>query len=158
MPAQVCVGAVAETSSGFNRVVVALLIMRRIVSPIPIGRTPGFLSSGISLPATKALRYFGFTSDVLSFFAKSANASHSSAGFFLNCFEQSILCQRSASPPDGPAAPFTFFAALKILKASNLGHLFSPNQEENSIFRAITFYGNSCLRRRVWLRKFVFHA
>ena len=46
-PAQVWIGAVLLTSSGFSTVVTALPIIRLKISPTPIGLTPGFLSKGI---------------------------------------------------------------------------------------------------------------
>ena len=44
----------------------ALEIIRRGTSPMPIGLTPGHLSNGISRQATKALRPSGLTKEVQS--------------------------------------------------------------------------------------------
>ena len=50
--------------SGFASDNTALAIIRRAVSPMPIGRTPGFLSRAMSRQARKGDRDFGSTYDV----------------------------------------------------------------------------------------------
>ena len=54
-------------------------MIRQIVSPMPIGRTPGCLSSAISRQATKADIPFGSTYCGHSFLAMEAIAVHKSA-------------------------------------------------------------------------------
>ena len=54
----------ASWMSGFTTDNTALAIIRRAVSPMPIGRTPGFLSRAMSRQARKAEREFGLTYDV----------------------------------------------------------------------------------------------
>lgn len=60
-PAQVCKGPAAACISSLTVFSIALAIIRRGTSPIPIGLTPGFLFSGISRQATKAARPSGWT-------------------------------------------------------------------------------------------------
>ena len=83
-PAHVWSGAVAATISGCRSYTVNELIILLNTSPIPIGRTPGFLSRGMRQPATKARRNFGFTCTVFSFLPTLATTSQRPAGFFLH--------------------------------------------------------------------------
>ena len=52
-PAQTWREPAASCMSLLIAVAIALLMMRRAISPIPIGRTPGHLSSAMSRQATK---------------------------------------------------------------------------------------------------------
>ena len=67
----------------------ALEMIRRGTSPIPIGRTPGDLSSGIRRQATNALRPAGFTREVHSLRPTAAREQQSSLEADLN-EEQSL--------------------------------------------------------------------
>ena len=62
----------ASWMSGFASDITALAIIRRPVSPMPIGRTPGFLSRAMSRQARKGERDFGSTYRVHILLATSA--------------------------------------------------------------------------------------
>ena len=70
---------------------------------MPMGRTPGFLSNGISLQVTKGARIAGSTSEVARQQATDARALHKPTEALLK--EEHKCCQAKASTPDGPAAP-----------------------------------------------------
>ena len=89
----------------------ALPVIRRSSSPIPIGLNPGFLSSGINLHARKAVKDSGSSiTSVARIFAKLAIDLHRSNPEFPNVFDPIILFHSSASSREGPAAPFDFKA------------------------------------------------
>ena len=92
---------------------IALLIIRRTVSLMPIGRTPGCLSSGISLQAMKAARPDGSTKVVLIRLAMAAKASHRSLD--APCKAVHMRRHPIASTPEGPAEPLTRRAAERII-------------------------------------------
>ena len=77
---------------------------------MPIGRTPGCLSSAISQQATKADIPFGSTYCVFTFLAMEAIAVHKPAEAVLK--ELHNRFQAAALRPDGPAAPSIFRAIL----------------------------------------------
>eukprot|EP00117_Sycon_ciliatum_P004424 scpid76622/ scgid8805/ len=89
----------------------ALPGIRRRTSPMPIGRTPGFLSKGISRQARYASRDAGSTNVVASRRAQVAIASQSSPEAPPNPVHMRL--QVSASTPDGPAAPCVFRATRR---------------------------------------------
>ena len=98
--------------------------IRRITSPIPIGRIPGFLFRGIKRFATNTSRASptSFT-DVYKFLVQSvlvklANDFRSSKEEDPNNLETKILRQFSASNPDGPQPPFVFNAVFDINASS----------------------------------------
>ena len=91
-------------------------MMRLAVSPIPIGRTPGFLSRAIRRHAKKEAMTEGSTRLVQRRLATEASALHKSREADLK--EVHNLLQLSASSPDGPAAPVVFKAADLIMEAS----------------------------------------
>ena len=103
---------------GFNSETVALLTIRLGISPMPMGRTPGFLSKGIKQPAINPLKYSGVTFSQFNFLASTAYSWHNYEGFVLNWFEQRTLCHNLASLSGGPAAPFIFVVALNIAPES----------------------------------------
>ena len=78
-------------------VVTDLLMIRLRTSPIPIGLIPGFLSNGISLPASSSFRRSGGMSSVHSILARSAMASASVVDRFPYTLEHMMYLQMSAS-------------------------------------------------------------
>ncbi len=90
----------------------ALEIIRRGISLMPIGLTPGHLSSGMRRQATNALRPSGFTIDVQSLCPTAARAEQRS--FEEDLKEEHNLRQANASNPDSPAAPLVLSAAFSI--------------------------------------------
>ena len=93
-------------------VTMALPMILRTISPMPMGRTPGHLSRAMSLQATKADSPLGYTKQVLSRLATAAKVSHNSLEADLN--ELQSRFQAAASKPDGPAAPSILSAVLRI--------------------------------------------
>ncbi len=75
-----CRAPEAAIMSGCRSVSIALAIIRLGTSPMPIGRTPGFLSKGISLLASKC---FGFIFSVHRRLPTAAKALHS-------CFDSDL--------------------------------------------------------------------
>ena len=86
-----------------------LAMMRLAVSPIPMGRTPEFLSRAIKQHAKKEAMAEGSTKLVQRRLATEASEWHKSREADLK--EVHNLLQLSASTPDGPAAPVVFKAA-----------------------------------------------
>ena len=95
----------------------ALPIIRRMDSPIPIGRTPGHLSIAIRRQATKADNPLGATYEVHNLLARAATDSHRPAQWFLN--DERRRFQPAASIPEGPAAPLDLRATLWIKEPSS---------------------------------------
>ena len=93
-----------------------MAIIRRAVSPMPIGRTPGFLSRAISRQARRGEIDFGSTYDVQILLATEAREWHSSLDAALK--DVHSLLHPYASIPDGPADPVVFMAADRITLAS----------------------------------------
>ena len=109
-PAHTCVTPAASMMSFFSTVIIALPMMRRNDSPMPIGRTPGFLSSGIRRLLRRALTPEGSTCSVARRRATSATALQSSSEAVLN--ETSIRHQTYESAIEGPAASWIANAVL----------------------------------------------
>ena len=84
----------------------------RNISPIPIGKRPGFLSKGINRHAKNGSNDGERLSAVHSFLMTSAMALHISVELVWNCFVIKTLLHSSASSPDGPAPPLVLTAAL----------------------------------------------
>lgn len=78
---------------------------------MPIGRTPGHLSRGINLHATKALRCSGLTTAVHRRLATLARAEQRLLDAL---YEQQSFLHAKASKPERPAAPFILRAALRM--------------------------------------------
>ena len=78
-------------------VAIALPMIRRAVSPIPIGRTPGHLSRAISRQEMRADSPLGSTRLVLIRLAVAASASHKSVDAVLKDV-QSRLQARASRP------------------------------------------------------------
>ena len=68
----------ASCTSDFVMESIALAIIRLAVSPMPLGRTPGFLSSAIRRQARRGETHLGSTRDVQSLFATRATELHRS--------------------------------------------------------------------------------
>ena len=94
----------------------ALAIIRLTVSPIPMGRTPGFLLSAISLQAMRGEMLFGSTRHVQRRLAVAAIALHKVSEADLK--EVQSLLHPRASIPEGPAAPSVRRAAALTQRAS----------------------------------------
>ena len=92
----------------------ALAIILLWTSPMPIGLTPGRLSRGINLHATKVLRWSGLTQVVHKRFPTLARAEQRSLE---DLKELQSLLQAWASRPDRPAAPLVFRAAFRMASA-----------------------------------------
>ena len=94
----------------------ALSMMRLAVSPIPMGRTPGFLSEAIRWLAICGAVLAGSTNSVQRRFATKAKEWQSSKDGDLK--EVHNLLHPSASRPEGPAAPWVCSAVGMIKTAS----------------------------------------
>ena len=116
-PAQTCRGPAASAISSPMQYKMAFARILRGTSPIPIGRTPGFLSKGINLQATKGARNVGSISKVARQRATDAKELHRPTEASPN--EEHKRCQAKASTPDGPAAPCVWNAARLITQASS---------------------------------------
>ena len=95
-----------------------LLAIRRKTSPIPIGRSPGFLSNGINLHASNASNDDDRSSVVQNFFMTSANVLHRSFELLPHWFDVKIHFQPSASRPEGPDEPLVLSIAFFTLSTS----------------------------------------
>ena len=91
-------------------------IMRLVTSHIPIGRTPGFLSSAMRRQARKGARPQGSTREVHSYLARAARDLQSSIDDEWK--EVHSRLQPLASIPEGPAEPSVCSTALLIAEAS----------------------------------------
>ena len=90
----------------------------RSTSPTPIGRSPGFLLSGIKRFAVNASKLFSLPVFsrcmfvVHKLFTNSAKDFRRPNELDPNCFEANIQRQLSASNPEGPHPPFVFITAF----------------------------------------------
>ena len=108
-PAQTCRGPAA---SAISSPILYSMDFARILqgtSPIPIGRTQGFLSNGIDLQATKGARKPRQRATDAKALCKPTETSPN---------EEHGRCQAKASRLDGPAAPRVWNAAYFITQAS----------------------------------------
>ena len=99
---------------------IAFPMMRRAVSPMPIGLTPGHLSRAMSRQATKADSPLGSTKQEQIRLAMEARASHKSVDADLN--EVHMRFHAAASSPEGPAAPSILRTVLRISSPSILSN------------------------------------
>ena len=112
-PAQSWSGPSAALTSSFKVVRIALLMIRRAVSPIPMGLTPGHLLSVIRQQALRAVSPLGSTCDEQIRLATEAMALLRSAEKEEK--EEQRCFQAAASRPEGPAAPSVLRAVLQIV-------------------------------------------
>ncbi len=105
----------------FQSLSIALAMMRLGTSPMPIGRTLGFLFKGIKRHATYADTPSGSTAHVHKRFAMPASALHKSTDAPLK--DEHRQRHPYASTPDGPAAPFVRIAAYFILSPVILSNI-----------------------------------
>ena len=96
----------------------ALPMILRSVSQIPIGRTPGFLESGIKRQAMKGRMMVGSMKLVHSRLVAAARASQSCLEAPWNIVHN--LRQQLASNPEGPAAPWQCKAAWRMVSPVSL--------------------------------------
>ena len=94
----------------------ALAIIRLAVSPMPMGRTPGFLFRAMRRQASRGEMDFGSTNEVQILLAVEASVLHRSREAPLN--EVHILLQPCASMPDSPVDPVILRAAERMTLAS----------------------------------------
>ena len=90
----------------------AFVMIHCAVSPMPIGRTPGFLSKAIRRLARSGAVDDGSTYDVQSRLATDARDSQRSHEAPLWLVHRRLHSRESR--PEGPAAPFTFRAAARM--------------------------------------------
>ena len=102
------------TSCLRNLATVLPMILRR-VSPIPMGRSPGFLSNGIRRFASKGSRVFSPWTFEHSLFVSLAIDEHKSEDSEPKLVEVRILRHQSPSKPDGPAPSLVFKADSRII-------------------------------------------
>ena len=88
-------------------------MIRRAVSPMPIGLTPGHLSRAIRRQATKADKLFGSTKEQQILLAVEARASQRSVDADWKDVHRHL--HTAASRPEGPAAPSVFSTVLRII-------------------------------------------
>ena len=96
----------------------SLQAIRCRTSPMPIGRRPEFLSSGISRHARNASKDADWFSMLQIVSITSANALHIFIEIFTNCFHVKFRFQPSASMPDSPAPPWVLTTAFCIFSTS----------------------------------------
>ena len=99
----------------------ALAMILRGTSPMPIGLTPRHLSSGTKRQATNALIPSGLTSLVARRQPTQASAAHRAEEADLK--EEQSLLHACASNPDGPAAPLVCRVVCFIMSASRLSKM-----------------------------------
>ena len=99
----------------------ALEMIRRGTSPMPIGLTPGHLFNGRRRQAMKALRASELTREVQSLRPTAAREEQRSLEADLN--EEHSRRQAKASRPARPAAPLVLSAAFEIRSASRLSKM-----------------------------------
>ena len=92
--------------------------IRLVTSFMPIGCTPGFLSSGMSLHATNASRVLGSRYSVANSRAKVASWTRSSLFSFLHLLLIRGPRYCSASSREDLPAPFVMLADLKTIVSS----------------------------------------
>ena len=92
--------------------------IRRNISPMPIGRRPGFLFKGITRHAKDGSNDGERLSAVHSFLMTSAMVLHKSVELVPNCFVIKILLHPSAFSPDGPASPLVLTAVFLLSQQS----------------------------------------
>ena len=107
-PAQSCSDPTASSTSCLVIDRMVLAMMRLTVSPMPIGRTPGFLLRAMSLQVKKAEIHLGSTKEVHNRLAVAASERQRSPEAAPN--EVHRLLQPWASTSEGPAAPSTHIA------------------------------------------------
>ena len=117
-PAQTCSNPTDVIMSIHMCVTTALPAIRCSTSPIPVGRSAGFLSNGISRQSRKASKDVDWFSTLQIFLMTSANAFHRSIELFPNLFNVEICFQPYASMPEGPESPSVFIAAFCIFSTS----------------------------------------
>ena len=93
----------------------AFPIILRATSPIPMGRTPGHLSSGMRRQAVYACRLDGSTKVVEILLAKAARAEQRLLDFWPNAVQNRL--QLIAFTPEGPADPSVWRADVLITSA-----------------------------------------
>ena len=111
-PAHTWSGPAASWMSLLMTAAIAFPMIRRTVSPTPIGLTPGHLSKAMSRQATKADSPLGSTKQEQIRLAVEARESHRSADAVLN--DVHMRFQAAASSPEGPAEPSVLRAVLRI--------------------------------------------
>ena len=102
--------------SAFTKDSTALAIIRLAVSPMPMGRTTGFLFRTMRQQASRGEMDFGSTNEVQILVEVEASVLQRSREAPLN--EVHILLQPCASMPDGPADPVILRAAERMTLAS----------------------------------------
>ena len=123
----------------------ALAMIRRAVSPMPMGRTPGLLSRAMRRQASRGEIDFGSTSEVQILLAVDASALHRSADAPLK--EVHSLLQSCASRPDGPADPEILIVAERMALASIDSKITGCTSEgaEGRIQSALALWPVGCL-------------
>ena len=117
-PAQSCNAPATSWTSSLMTEEMALLMIRRTVSPTPIGLMPGHLSKAINLLATKASMPLGSTYSVHNRLVVLAKEWQRSAQCGPNAVHRRF--HPKPSIPKGPPAPSIFKAAVRIKAPSNL--------------------------------------
>ena len=115
-PAQSCIDPAASCMSCWVICNIALAMIRHATSPIPIGRTPGFLSRAMRRQAKSGAVVDGSINSVQKRFAVLARDWHNSDETDLK--DVHSLLHLRASSPDGPAAPLVWQAANMMASAS----------------------------------------
>ena len=91
--------------------------IRLRISPTHIGRSPGFLSKGISRHARKASKMDASRFSEHNFLVKDAITLQRSYELSPKQFDANILRQPLASTPNGPEPPLVLIAALGTFSA-----------------------------------------
>ena len=120
---------------------VALPMIRRTVSPMPIGLTPGHLSRAMSRQATSAANPLGFKKLEHIRLATEAMASHRSLDACLN--EVHMRFHAAASSPEGPATPSILRAVLRMSGPSIFSKMtgWGSTMEESGLMMVDCFGG-----------------
>ena len=107
-PAQTCSEPTESVRSCLRNLATVLPMILRRVSPIPMGRSPGFLSNGIRRLASKGSRVFSPWTFEHSLFESLTIDEHRSDDSEPKLVEVRILRHPSPSKPDAPAPPLVF--------------------------------------------------
>ncbi len=116
-----------------------------------MGRSPGFLSRGISLQAKKASKLIESSFVLHNFLLISAIAVHGSSQLFRKLLDLRILLHPIASSPEGPDPPFVFAAAVfidsAVIDSNRIGCTFSGISLKSKEESGFSDGGYFCLRR-----------
>ena len=132
----------ALTTSPFKNLATVFPIILRRVSPMPIGRNPGFLFNGIRRQASKDSNESSSWDSEHSVLVSFAIEEHRSDGSVPKQFDVKIRRHPSPSKLKGPAPPLVFSADCRIISESISSNRTGCNRTGVSVKR--TSLGVAC--------------